>query len=704
MSRAWMEPVLHATGFGLGCILWIRAAAHLPARARLERGLEAVLVLFWAAVVLFYLLAASGLFVPRIAVVLMLVSGLALQPIARRKSATFGASDPALAAPRLRDPWLWSAAPILVLAAARLVKGMTAPPMTRDAMTMHLPKPAFWIQSSSLALPDFPDAWAYYRWFPAAGEALFAWLMGLTRDDLLLGPFGVLTWLLIWVAGARLARVLGAGRQMAWLAGGALASLPAISVFTTANYVDNLVILFVLFAITHGLLFRRAPSTVHAVLSLGAAGLAIGAKTSALAVLAPLIATTVWLTWRQRARLHWWALPMSATALLAPCFGYFHTWIHTGSPIYPFRAPLVRLPFHQGLADLFAGRVMIPEGSTGSLGEVVSELFWSPPFGLGHMNFGVGGALLAAAAIGGLTYAVRDRDKRFALWLTLAGAAVSTPLVFTESNLALRTLWVTVLGRHLLAAFAPVLLWAALAPSRLARIALASSLIAGTLHQAQLGWSSAMYRPALLIGLSLIAALAAGTALERWKLRRPSVGVREALAVALVAVFVWTWWTVRADARYEIYRQANFKEGAFDAHPGHPAFPMGASLWPLLDTERELVIAVTVGKDQVGHNQFFYPLLGSSFQNRLTYVPVTRSGNDDELEPAERYARADPELWLDRLGEASADLVVGLWQATPEREWLARHGDYEIIALTNLGVPWIGRHRDSPPILPEAPR
>ena len=94
--------------------------------------------------------------------------------------------------------------------------------------------------AASLSLPDFPDAWAYYRWFPAAGEVLFAWVMMPFRSDLLLGPFGVLVWLAVLITGARLARQLGADSRSAWLAGAALAALPTVTMFMTSNYVDNL--------------------------------------------------------------------------------------------------------------------------------------------------------------------------------------------------------------------------------------------------------------------------------------------------------------------------------------------------------------------------------------------------------------------------------------------------------------------------------
>ena len=105
---------------------------------------------------------------------------------------------------------------------------------------------------------------------------------------------------------------------------------------------------------------------------------------------------------------------------------------------------------------------------------------------------------------------------------------------------------------------------------------------------------------------------------------------------------------------------------------------------------------VTVGKDLVGQNQFFYPLLGSRLQNRLVYIPVS-SADESRLAPAERYAEAEPQSWLSDLDRASVNLVVGLWPSPPEREWLAlRPGEFEVESFTSLGVPWVGRRRDGP--------
>lgn len=371
----------------LAAALWLKASSPLRRGCGAERFLDGALLLCWLGVVFFFLLAGLGAFRVWVAAGVLLTSGLITGRIvsaltlrrgyrsqrnqrsqqSQRSQSDHGGrhghryhapADVTLRKPELGDPFLWAALPVAAIALTRLIKGMVSPPLAWDAMTVHLTKAAFWIQSGSLALPDFPDAWTYYRWFPAGGEILFAWVMLPFRGDLLLGPFGFLIWLAIWMAGARLARLLGAPSRNAWLAGGALAALPTVLVFMTANYVDNLVVLFALLAITHALLFFRDPELRNGVLSLAALGLAIATKTSSVLLAVPVVAAIAAAAWRHRTRLGRAALPAFAAALSLPCVGYLWTWIETGSPFYPIKTPGLSLPFHLELAKLFSGEVL----------------------------------------------------------------------------------------------------------------------------------------------------------------------------------------------------------------------------------------------------------------------------------------------------------------------------------------------------------
>lgn len=700
-----LTGALSLAGLGAGSALWLQASRPLRHGGAAERFLDGMLVLCWLGVAHFFLLAGFGWFRVWIAVPLWIVTGwVAVRAGARDRSAADRAGADALSPPDLRDPFLWFGLPLVAIALVRLLKSLIAPPMAWDAMTMHLPKAAFWIQSGSLALPDFPDAWTYYRWFPGGGEILFAWVMLPVRGDLLLGAFGFLIWIAIWIAGARLAKVLGAPDGNAWLAGAALAALPAALVFMSANYVDNLAVLFVLIALTHAISFARSGESRSSLLGCAAAGLAIAVKTSSLVLAFPLVLALAGAAWRRRtpnrsrSRSRGTAAAVASIGALAlPCFGYLQTWIETGSPLFPVRAPGLPLPYHQGLADLFSGRAFGLAALADPGWPAFLKLFYSAADEGGHLNFGLGGAILAAAGTAGFLYAASKPGRRSELALCLAGAVLLVPLVLSPGNLGLRTLWIGVLGRHLLPALAPLALCAALLPDRFARPALIASLTGSAFHFLPLGWSGAMTEPALRLG-----SVIAGLALAAWLARKflgTALGPRPRLGLGALAVVLLlaAWTSIRESARYPIYRETTRDLGAFDAHPIHPTFAMAASLWERLDSPETKRIAVAIGPDQVGHNQFFYPLLGSRLQNRLLHVATSNDPSDLDRSARERYGRAQPEVWLANLETLEPDRIVGLWQLTPEREWLAAQPSFEVAALTDLGVPWIAKRRTATP-------
>src|SRR5262245_47079095 len=79
------------------------------------------------------------------------------------------------------------AVPLALLTFACWMRASVAPPLAWDALTYRLVKAARWTQGSGLYLEDSPDAWGYYRWFAWIGDAVWAWAMVATHDDLLLG-------------------------------------------------------------------------------------------------------------------------------------------------------------------------------------------------------------------------------------------------------------------------------------------------------------------------------------------------------------------------------------------------------------------------------------------------------------------------------------------------------------------------------------
>jgi hypothetical protein len=85
-------------------------------------------------------------------------------------------------------------------------------------------------------------------------------------------------------------------------------------------------------------------------------------------------------------------------------------------------------------------------------------------------------------------------------------------------------------------------------------------------------------------------------------------------------------------------------------------------------------LAVAAGWGHRVWNWYLYPLLGAGLQNRVLYIPVTRSGRiiDYRLEQ-ELLAEADFASWVARLREEKVDVVVALAPVSIEDAWMRAH-------------------------------
>jgi hypothetical protein len=680
------------------CLLWLAATRGFRRGPRTHRIADGFLLLSWIAIVAFYSLASTGLYHLLPAVATTGSTGLLALAISRRggRPSPHHSDESFRSEPHNRRALLLVvASPIAVLAALRLLKSLVAPSLAWDTLTYHLPKAAMWVQSGGLALPEIPDAWSYYAWYPAGSEILSSWLVLATRDDNLIGPFGFLIWLLILTSSARLARLLGATGLVAWMAGIAVASLPCILAFMTTGYADNPAVLFQLLAVTHALDFQRSGRTPSAVHSAAAIGLGAAVKMTGLALAIPTVALLGWGLVRHSRRAV--LAPALAVVMLLPCAGYFRNWMVTGSPVYPSKPPLTErldLPYHEGLERVTSGRAL-PQGLVRPRGlAAAAQLFWQQKGGRGHMNFGLGGLVLALLAAAAFLGRIVQSRYRTALLYLFSGAVLVTPLFMGPSTIALRTIWIGVLGRLLISAYAPAFVCVSLLTRRVAVFGLGLAIAGNLVHALPLGWSRAMYAPAGLLLLLAAALAAAGYLADRLARGRSRRQLRLAVIATALLLFYVPWDSLRNRGRYAIYAETGEHGDAFDAHTLHKRFRTQLPLWRFLDNPEAKRIAVTVGWEETGQNQFLYPLMGSRLQNRLTYIPITPAGRDSDLWHSDRRSRADPESWLRRVDALSPDYLVGLAPDTPERDWVeARPGRFRLLPIDPSGDNWIAQLR-----------
>ncbi|HEV2851263.1 MAG TPA: glycosyltransferase family 39 protein [Thermoanaerobaculia bacterium] len=639
-------------------------AAGMEARAS-ARLAGAGVAAVWMLVATFWALAPFGLFRAPVAAALWTLAGLAAWRVGDRDGvrvrleADVAAVRGAFASLGI-ERWLLIA--VGVLFALYLLRGLVAPPLAWDALTYHLLHAGRYVQTGGLGREAAPDAWGYYEYFPNAGEVLWAWAMLGPRSDVLLAPAGVAVALLGGLGVYAAARELEAPVRTAALAAFAFLASPIVSVFLTSAYVDTLVAS--LFALGCVFLLRglRMPSGGDVALALAAFGVGVGAKVSMLplaGLAAALLAVAV-LARRPRISVALGFLP----GLVGACH-YVRAGLETGNPLYPASLQI--------FGHRFAGNpqlewVLGPGRFAGDAPRTAWALGTEMFFGHGvstsnHLNFGPGGLLLLAGAAGGAAVLLRRRGARAGVLFLLAAIAINVALLMAPGAAALRQIWWWVSGRHLGPALVAVALLAAGVPGRAGRGLLALS-IAGSLAVAlpwgfgPLGWEQVL-AGGVTVGVAAIVAW--GTL----RLRQPWLAAAVGIAILAAGLRELRAWT-----RYETY-EAALQSETYDLHE-LSGFGAAHTLWRRLDDGRPRTIATTAGFVRNGHNWLRYPLLGSSLQNRLVYVPVTRDGSVIDYRDGKAAAVADRAAWLARLDALDVDAVVVMAPVTcPEHAWIA---------------------------------
>jgi hypothetical protein len=554
---------------------------------------------------------------------------------------------------------------------ARLLRGLVAPPLGWDALTYHLVKPANWIRAAGFRPEEMPDLGGAYEFFPYAGDVLWAWAMLPFRGDGGLAVAGILVVIGCAAAVFTLARELGGGRPESLLAGLAFAFLPPCVNVATNAYVDNTAAL----CSTLGLVFLcrllRGSDAREGILAAAALGCGAGAKVVVIPILAIGALVAARSVLRAGARGPWLRLGagiLGAGAVALP--GYVRAWLERGSPLYPL--PLVvagrtLAKGHEGLTLALAGQLE-PLRQSFDLPAFLEALF-IPDSRVQFLNPGPGGLVLAVL---GLCAAVRlclrspREAARAALLLATAGVVVLG--VSGPDTFALRTHWVGMLGRFLLPSLACVAAFAATLDARSARPLLAAVLAANLWLAVPRGWSEADVAAILRLCAVLAAGAAAAVLLVRLGRSRPRLSAALALGVACASVS--SWGSLRASARYPIYRAASVQR-AYDAHTLHADYMTSWPLWALFDAGTPHRLAVSAGWNGIGDNWYRYPFFGSRFQNEVVYVPPTAGGSVlDYRTEGDLRARASRRAWLQRLAAARVDAVVLLPPLPPlESRW-----------------------------------
>ena len=466
------------------------AALALPLRGSIER-LAAAILTAHALVTASLLLAGVGLRnldSLAIAIVAVVACAIVVGLSARRDPARLVLVARATAGDLLsRSKEVLRVVPVAILAlialgslAWRTALAIRLPVLDYDGFSYHLVTVDAWLQSGLIGRTP-QRFWS--DGYPANGELLTLWLMAFTGTDDLATLTGLISVPLAIVSTIGLARVLGAGRPWAVMAGLLLAVTPALVVLTTTTYVDIPTVAYLAAGWYFGLSALVAPDGPrrNALLALAgvACGLGMGTKATLLLPLGVVVAVLLVDVLRRSPRLGrplvQNAALVAVPALLLGAYWYVKNIIVFGNPIWPFRVgPLPGV----GTVDELIVQTPKQMASLAPLGRVLFSWFADPGVSSYAYDTRIGGfgiqwaGILALGLLGGFL-ALRRRH-----WpvLLVAGPAVLTLLTMPMSWWPRLTLFVP-LAAVALAAVALTRLSQARAVGRLLAAVAAAGLV-----------------------------------------------------------------------------------------------------------------------------------------------------------------------------------------------------------------------------------
>jgi hypothetical protein len=542
-----------------------------------------------------------------------------------------------------------------LLLAFVVVRALLTPPLTHDSLTYHFFLAAGWVQQGGMFSLAAPDAWSYYRYFPANGEVLTAWLMLPFHGDLAANLACLLPWLLSLLAFYGIARFFEVERRWAALGALLLGFTPAVFAYLPSGYVE----IPLLAGLLCGTLFScravRSGAGADIVLACLGFGCALGTKLTA----APVVAFGVLLPLcggRPLApKLRWLALGASLAAVVSLPW-YLRAWIEQGSPFYPFA---LRLP---GWGELPGAPALQETMLTMRARESASLLHmaWQSVKPLVPHPYTLGPLFVVALAVTPL--AARrciERKQGLAALSLVLGAAGTLAGYFSSETAGIRLYWPAISARFLTYVLAVGLVGTvividtagprarALRNVLLALLALHFALVLPRGYALETGL-------VIVAGLLLAVVAASGIWLATSRLRleaRSSALLGAGIAALALACVPPVLDQVRGRFRHaflaEAYELRDFPHEL-------------AGLWALSDRpDQPLRIAFAAGWDGIGHNWLWYPLLGRNLQNQVTYVPITASGAViDYRDTTALEQQASFSSWLRSLVGREIDWVV----------------------------------------------
>jgi hypothetical protein len=557
---------------------------------------------------------------------------------------------------------LWPGALLICFTA---VRALFTPPLSWDSLFYHMTLSGMFVQEGGNIEFDMPQSYGNFTSYPHDLEQLTA--LGMlpfhsdTAANLVLFPFWVLGALSLYA----LSDSLGIDRRR-WRAGLALWTFtPALFAYLPTQYVEPAVLALAMAGMAFTCRFFEGKDLPTAALAVLSFSLAFGMKSHALAPYVLGVGGILLFALR-KCRWSWraWVLLFCLAAI-----GLSHTFENTirhGNPFYPFPTRILghrlgevhpSMAEYEEEADRHERKWAAERGAERSIPKLAPYLYsLAQVYSNSHITLGTASLVVTLLGLLGLGR-VRNRWTLALILLNLLGAWA---LFFAPSMEGLRLLFSLSYARLLTWPHTLGLLLGLLALPRFKVV----DVLLWILAFAQMGFS---VHEVWIVQDVYWMALAAGVfGLLAFSLWRRSGAGPIALAVLAVAGMPWIQHT------RDMWR-FSYLGNSYDVSP---ISTRAVSLYPPLDDPAvRRIIAVAFGEPRIpGISCYPYPLLGRRLQNRIVYVPPTRSGRIADYELlAGSGEELDERAWLERLDASGADHLVISVPWTPEMAWVMAH-------------------------------
>lgn len=561
-----------------------------------------------------------------------------------------------------------------------LMRSLFMPPLAWDSLTYHLTFAGTWVQEHGLSLFAAPYGMDGYSHFPINGEIFASWLMLPFHSDLVVNLLNFPFLLLGGAALYGLGQEFKLDRNWSVLLAGMVCFSPMVFAYVTTAYVDLQVFVETACAALFFIRYLRTHAPPDALWLCLALALAVGTKHSALAVAAlllPGLTMAAVLKFRKTKQASQLTVLAWGCMLMLGIGGhqYLKNWVEAKNPLYPIE---VSIAGQKILSGSQYNRIAEEKG-LGTRADDLRNLTTLFSYAPARFVRTAGPKFLLFLIVILVSFTARPRlfFNRNTIWLSVL-AVLPLVLFYLDNSvktIMARRFWAYDTPRFLAVPLAFIALLALVQLSRLEpklpRIKLILALfLVGDLIQLNFR----LLHP--VTNLLLMLAFGLGLSFPfLLSIRLKSKSLIWRRSVPLLVLLLALGGLTLALQNYREAHRSDYYTQYTDLHD-FPRKLVPGWLW-CDQPDRSLKIAVSAGWSHAGHNWFFYPLMGSRLQNKVSYASVNRIGlHPTHCDKGLLRQKEDYAIWRKNLELLDIDFIFLQSPWPVERQWMRLNPHY----------------------------